>query len=148
MPSDADLFAALSILDLIGSTETSPNAASRMSAGVRMMFSDTSQKATHRASIAARSVASCCAGSAVPEASVGIVAGSEEGAMSLAATEDRGLVDMTATVGARAADDDEVDALGLSAVLDVQPVTRIAVAARHPTMRHSEGWDLFMLRCL
>ena len=36
--------------------------------------------------------------------------------MSLAATEDRGLVDMTATVGARAADDDEVDALGLSAV--------------------------------
>ena len=68
--------------------------------------------------------------------------------MSLGATEDRGLVDMTATVGARAADDDEVDALGLSAVLDVQPVTRIAVAARHPTMGHSEGWDLFTLRCL
>ena len=66
--------------------------------------------------------------------------------MSLAATEDRGLVDMTATVEARPAD--EVGELGLSAVLDVQPVTSIAVAARHPTMRHSEGWDLFTLRCL
>ena len=43
-------------------------------------------------------------------------------------------------------DDDALDPVGPSAVLDVQPVTNAAVATRHPAMRGSAGRGLFMSR--
>jgi len=107
-----------------------------------MMFSDTFQNFFHCVSIAARSVASCRAGSGSADIPVGIVAGVGDVVTSLEVTEELGLVDTSATDGLTAADDPEPPEP--SAELEVHPATSTATAARHPVMRRSAGRGLFM----
>ena len=96
----------------------------------------TLQKAAHWASIAALSAASCVAGSSDPDVSVGFVDGSDEAAVSLDATGELELGEMSTTDGLGAAADPELLALvGSSAVVEVHPATNNAMAAAHAVMR-------------